>query len=1458
MRHNFGLRFLCTLLSAGMLMSLLPMSATAAGPADDLNSRQSSPMDAVEKDFSSADGFHAVESRAKNATMTLSMGGGVLNISGRQTADGHAWNYQTMYTGLNIPVREDTKLTYMMSPLGDMKDDYPSLHLAVDLKFSDGTYLSQLGVEDENRVGMNPDDQGEAKAMFYGVQNVSITALGAYEQCLGKTITDILVGYENKDGQAGGTFAATIDDLRIGPSVKVYDELTDYVVTTRGTNPVSPYELSRGACHPFVALPHGFNFWTPENVGWMGIYDYNAGYISSFRCSHQANFHLGDPAAWNFMVTSGGSGDTAYDHEDEVAQAHYYSVEFNKESGLAAGTKVEMSPTDHGVSVRATYDAGVALRGITVNSMKIDAASGSFSGTVRVSCTNGSWNTTIQKMYIYGTFDTPVENVKGNTAYFAEAASGQTVVTMNLATSFISVDQAKSNYEQELGGKTFDEVYTEAQAIWEDKLGVVEIEGATEDQLISFYSNMYRLFLYPNHMGEYTGEGTEGGWQYRSPYTQEVVDGKMYYNNGFWDTYRTAWPAYALLEPSQDSEMLNGFLYHYRDCDWIPRWSMPNGLDCMAGTSSDVVFGDALMRGVEFDVETAYEAALKNANMSTYAGGMGGRKGMDTGIFLGYIPNTTSNGMSWTLDGCLNDLGIAQMAKAVGDNDGYTYLMNRALAYTYLFDTESEWFRGRTVDGAWSVKNLNPTAFGGDYEETNAWNMAFSAPHDGQGLVNLYGSREDLATKLDAFFTTPYPSTTGMGGPTMINEIVQVKMGNYQHNNEPSLHIPYMYLYAGRPDRTQETVRQVLRQCYTGSQIGGGYIGDDDNGAQAAWYIFSAMGMYPLNVGSGELVFGSPLFTEVTIHLENGKDLVISAPDNSSQNIYVAGLTINGKPYNKTSILQTELTENGAVIEFEMTDKPSAWGTDPDAAPTSLTTNDEIPNPKADQTVEAICDGAENVSLLTDNSSVTGTTLTPVDGKVSVLYSFADMQCITMYTLTSAQDKTLAPRDFALYGSNDGKNWTLLDKREDVTFKWETYTRPFVVSNVDYYAEYRLDILTEHDVTLAEIELLANNQEEINRDTLLGAIAHAEARDTMGLTEAEKTQVKNAIAAAKAVADDGMASNETIQEAYAQLAKEIGKAFYRVSTKAELQKLYDTWASASRSFWSNETWADLQTALTKAKGLLDSETATLQDCENAEAAIQKAVAALAVGYDTSLSYGKEATASHSQPGEGASNALDGNPSTKWCSTSPQRGAYWLEVDLGETYRVDGWVVMGAANEPGGTGYLSSEYSLQTKDEDGKWITVMTANPENENVFTARLEEGAVGRYFRLYVPNPACPLDGYVRIYEFHVYGEVYVPEPETEPETEPVTEPVTEPETETEPEPDSVTEPEPETDPEEVTNPVTSPDTVESDSATEGETDAPKQGCSSSVGLNAVGALASLAVALASKKKRSSDVGEN
>ncbi|MBQ7378187.1 MAG: discoidin domain-containing protein [Clostridia bacterium] len=494
--------------------------------------------------------------------------------------------------------------------------------------------------------------------------------------------------------------------------------------------------------------------------------------------------------------------------------------------------------------------------------------------------------------------------------------------------------------------------------------------------------------------------------------------------------------------------------------------------------------------------------------------------------------------------------------------------------------------------------------------------------------------------------------------------------------------------------------------------------------------------------------------------------------------------------------------------------------------------------------MEAVCNGTENASLLTDNSSATGTTLTPVNGKVSVFFTFDDMQCVTMYTLTSHQDKTSAPRSFALYGSNDGKNWTLLDKREDITFHWETYTRPFAIGNANYYAEYRLDILTEHDVTLAEIELLANNQEEISRDTLLGAIARAEAKDTASLTEAEKAQVKDAIAAAKAVANDKTASDEAIQQAYTQLAEELDKAFYRVSTKAELQKLHDAWASESQGFWSNASWVALQDALTKAKGLLDSETATQKDCKNAEAAILKAVEALTVGYGASLSFGKEATASHSQPGEGAANALDGNPSTKWCSTSPQRDAYWLEVDLGDIYRVDGWAVMGAANEPGGTGYLSSEYRLQTKDENGNWVTVMTANPDNENVFTAQLEQPVVGQYFRLYVPYPACPLDGYVRIYEFHVYGEEYVPEPETETETE----------TETE----SDTETGTETDSAEVTTPEISPDSNESDSVTEDEPDTQNQGCKSAAGSGAVAALAALTVAIATKKKRRSDAPEN
>ena len=1063
--------------------------------------------------------------RTEHASMTTTLENDKLVISGHHEGNQSAQVYNVLYKGLNILVTENTRLVYNITPqqpLPNNKYDYDfySMHLAVDLKFTDGTYLSSTELEDENGVCADPNSQGEGKAMLYAQENQILIQLGALQ---GKTIEEIDIGYANsKDLKTdGGDFKGTLNSIRIenvAPLNYDNESLVDYAYILRGTNNFGGAFFSRGLTGPMVAVPHGFNFWAPENDTGSTMFDYNAGYIRGFRCSHEPSIWVGDRSVWRFMpgVNTSANGRASYDQENVTAKPYYFSVQFNQSaSNPASGVRTELSPTDHGMITRITYPENAQTPYINisdVSGLAFDTATKSFSGYKNAD------NNQMPQMYIYGTFDQAF-TVNGTSAVFGQ---GQQAVVMRAATSFISAEQAKKNLEQELSGE-FDAVKAAAKTLWNDKLSRFEIEGASEEQLITFYSCLYRLYLYPNNMGEQTGEGNEGGWQYMSPYTNKVTDGKLYYNNGFWDTYRTTWAAYSLFTPKQNNELLLGLIHHFEDSGWMPRWIAPAGTNSMVGTSSDVIFADAKLRGATLTDEQwqlAYQSALKNASMSDFKGASGGRDGIDKGLFLGYTPGGSQK-FSWSIEGYINDAGIANMAKELGDMDAYTYYKSRATNYVNLFrdgdGVENKWLAAKNADGSWTRSKVDPFAFHDDYTETTALNMACSVPQDGQGLANLYGGRDALAEKLDQLFETTLETDT-VGARQGIHErreAQEVKMGEYGHSNQPSHHIPYMYLYAGRPDRTQEKVRQVLRQCYVGSRIGQGYIGDEDNGEMSAWFIFSAMGFYPLNMGSGELVFGSPLFKKITLHYENGHDLIIEAPNNSSTNIYVGGLTINGEAYSKTSIKQTDLTDRlkneNVVLYFDMQATPGAWGRGENDVPDSLTKGDGIPDPLRDRTNSAAvvaeevpttlssgdsiysADG-ENLKNLIDNNSKTSATLKPTNGIISLYYTFAKPQAVSLYTLTSASGgKDSAPKNFTLYLSNDGVNWTEADKRENVTFEWSLYTKPFKTNAADYaqYRYVRLDIESDSAIQLGELELMSTGMPALNADALDGMIAEA-------------------------------------------------------------------------------------------------------------------------------------------------------------------------------------------------------------------------------------------------------------------------------------------------------------------------------------------------------------------------------
>ncbi|MEU0255648.1 GH92 family glycosyl hydrolase [Streptomyces sp. NPDC006184] len=1011
-----------------------------------------------------------------------------LRYAGRHTAAGRAYSSDKVFD-VNVKVGRDTLLSYRLFPsMADGDRDYDATFVSLDLAFTDGTYLSDLKALDQHGFPLSPRGQGASKALYVNQWNNVSARIGAV--AAGRTVDRILVAYDSPAGPA--KFRGWIDDVSLRPVApeRPKAHLSDYALTTRGTN--SSGSFSRGNDFPATALPHGFNFWTPvtnaSSLSWL--YEYarannadNLPTIQAFSASHEPSPWMGDRQTFQLMPSAAsGTPDTGrearalpFRHENETARPYYYGVRFDN------GLKAEMTPTDHAAVLRFTYpgdDASVLFDNVTEQAgLTLDKEHGTLTGYSDV---KSGLSTGATRLFVYGEFDKPVTDggASGVKGFLRFDAGADRTVTLRIATSLIGVDQAKDNLRQEVpDGASFDTVRARAQRVWDKLLGRVEVAGATPDQLTTLYSGLYRLYLYPNSGFEKAG----GKNRYASPFSPmpgpdtpthtgaKIVDGTVYVNNGFWDTYRTTWPAYSFLTPSQAGRMVDGFVQQYKDGGWTSRWSSPGYADLMTGTSSDVAFADAYVKGVKFDAEAAYDAAVKNATVVPPMPGVG-RKGMSTSPFLGYTGTDTHEGLSWAMEGYVNDYGIAKMGEALYRKTGEKryreeseYFLNRARDYVKLFDARAGFFQGRDTGGDWRVKSseYDPRVWGYDYTETNGWGYAFTAPQDSRGLANLYGGRDGLADKLDTYFATPEtasPDYVGSYGGVIheMTEARDVRMGMYGHSNQVAHHVLYMYDAAGQPWKTQAHVREALSRLYTGSEIGQGYHGDEDNGEQSAWYLFSALGFYPLVMGSGEYSIGSPLFKQVTVHLENGRDLVVRAPHNSARNVYVQGVTFDGRPWTSTS-LPHSLLSKGGVLDFSMGAEPSTWGTGKDAAPVSVTRDDKVPAPRSDV--------LKGEGPLFDDTSATSATLTsadlPVPGAVKPV----------QYTLTSSADRTRAPAGWTLQGSADGTAWRTLDHRSGETFAWDRQTRAFTIAAPGTYTRYRLVLDGASD--LAEVELLA-------------------------------------------------------------------------------------------------------------------------------------------------------------------------------------------------------------------------------------------------------------------------------------------------------------------------------------------------------------------------------------------------
>ncbi|WP_233841197.1 GH92 family glycosyl hydrolase [Dyella sp. 2HG41-7] len=1025
---------------------------------------------------------------------------------------------ETAIFDVDVPVQANTQLSYVLFPCitkNDLAD--PATYVAIDLVFDDGTRLSQTNAQDQHRIPANAHALGKSRTVYVNQWNKLTIDVG--NVAAGRHIRRIELSHEGP----AGDFEGFLDDLRIGPASTplANEHPSDYVYTLRGTN--SSDAFSRGNNIPAVTLPHGFNFWVPvtdASSDWMYQYQQrndarNRPRIEAFSLSHEPSPWMGDRQTFQIMpaaVASGApSGNRAkralsFSHDHEIAHAHYYKVTFD--NGIAA----EMTPTDHAAMLRFTFPGS---RGQLVfdnrtdqGGITLDAAHRSFSGYSDV---KSRLSTGATRLFFYATVDHSVqgsgrltgENRDHVTAWLGFDTAKNKTVNVRIATSLISLEQAKHNLALEIAPQEiFDDVRERAQRTWDKQLGIVNVQGASHGELVTLYSNLYRLFMYPNSAYENTGTASQPVYRYASPFSPAVgentptqtgariVDGKIFVNNGFWDTYRTSWPAYVLMMPQQAGTMIDGFVQEYRDSGWIARWSSPGYADLMVGTSADVAFSDAWLKGVHnFDVRSFYQAALKDATVVSPNRGTG-RKGLQRSIFNGYTDFDIKEGFSWSMDGYIADFAIGNLASALATEsdarDSYRahyaedadYFHDRALDYANLFNPDIGFFVGRDAQGNWryTKQNFDPYRWGDDYTETDGWNMAFHAPQDGAGLAALYGGRKALAAKLDAFFAASgIYHVGGYGEP--IHEMLEaqaVRMGQYGHSNQPSHHIIYMYDYTGEPWKTQDKVRDVLSRLYLGSEIGQGYVGDEDNGEMSGWWLFSAAGFYPLRMGTPEYVIGAPYFPHMDIALENGKHIVINASGVSDTNRYVQSLLVNGQPWNKLTLPHALLAQ-GATLDFTMGPKPSTWGSDAQALPPSLT-NAGKPAPMHDllgpgQSESSSEPAIQNLDALFDHTSDTETQLPAPSSTVS--WHFPQPHVVAMYTLTSAKQAP-APSTWALEASDDGKHWIALDIRQSERFPWALQTRAFVIRQPGSHAYYRIRFESQALEALSEIALLGH------------------------------------------------------------------------------------------------------------------------------------------------------------------------------------------------------------------------------------------------------------------------------------------------------------------------------------------------------------------------------------------------
>ncbi len=751
------------------------------------------------------------------------------------------------------------------------------------------------------------------------------------------------------------SFIALCAFLFAASGLKAVNDPVQYVNPLVGSH--STPALSTGNTYPAIAVPWGMNFWTPQ-TGKMGngwAYTYDADKIRGFKQTHQPSPWMNDYGMFNLMPEVGSEPvfdedkrASWFSHKAEVSTPYYYKV-YLADYDLVT----EIAPTNRAAIFRLTYPEAEKAY-VVVDAFDRGSYVKVIPGENKIvgySTRNSGGVTRDFKNYFVVQFDRPFtytatvkEGEISTAASEAESKhSGGIVgfstkrgeqVIVRVASSFISIEQAEQNLK-ELAGKSLDEVAQESRAEWNRVLGRFDVEDMSDvDRLRTFYSCLYRSVLFPRTLHEVNAKGEIVHY---SPYNGKVLPGRLFGDTGFWDTFRALFPLVNLVYPEMGQQMQEGWVNAYKESGFLPEWSSPGHRDCMVGNNSASVVADAYLKGLRgYEIDSLWAAVTHGANAMLERSSSGRRCWQEYNE-LGYVPyDKIKESAARTLEYAYDDWCIYKLGQALGKPEKEIRVYaEHAMNYKNLFDKEQNLMRGKLANGEWAP-DFNPFKWGDAFTEGNSLHYTWSVFHDPQGLIDLMGGADMFNHMLDTVFVLPPIFDDSYYGGTIheIREMQIMNMGNYAHGNQPIQHMLYMYNYSGQPWKTQYWVREAMNRLYNAHADG--YCGDEDNGQTSAWYVFTAMGFYPVCPGSGEYVLGAPYFKKMTVHLPGGKDLIVSAPGNSDQNRYVQRLDVNGVEHKMNFVTHENLLK-GMKMEWAMSSKPNKQrGSSLDAAPYSF------------------------------------------------------------------------------------------------------------------------------------------------------------------------------------------------------------------------------------------------------------------------------------------------------------------------------------------------------------------------------------------------------------------------------------------------------------------------------------------------------------------------------------------